>query len=72
MHPARLAEVFHVFCTRHRDPQEARCGAAGRGPNLETVIREYDRLRAAGVRQYFDQQWCNPNLYDLMINTNAL
>ena len=41
----------------------------GVAPNLETVIREYDRLRATGIRQYFDQEWCNPNLYDLMINT---
>jgi cytidylate kinase len=67
-------EVFHVFLyapieIRKKRVAERRGAGPGGAPNLETVIREYDRLRAAGVRQYFDQQWCNPNLYDLMINT---
>jgi cytidylate kinase len=63
-------EVFHVFLyapIEIRKKRVAERRAACR--NLEAVIREYDRLRAAGVRQYFDQEWCNPNLYDLMINT---
>ena len=67
-------EVFHVFLyapieIRKKRVAERRAAGPGGAPNLETVIREYDRLRAAGIRQYFDQQWCNPNLYDLMINT---
>jgi len=54
MHPARLAGgLSRVSVRAHRDPQEARGGAAGSVPNLEAVIREYDRLRAAGVRQIF-------------------
>ena len=66
-------EVFHVFLyapieIRKKRVAERRDRAAG-AADLEAVIREYDRLRAAGVRQYFEQEWCNPNLYDLMINT---
>jgi cytidylate kinase len=70
----RCPDVFHVFLyapieiRKKRVAERLRAGPRG-SSDLETVIREYDRLRAAGVRQYFDQQWCNPNLYDLMINT---
>jgi len=67
-------EVFHVFLYAPMEIRKKRVaerrGAGPKGaPDLEAVIREYDRLRAAGVRRYFDQEWCNPNLYDLMINT---
>jgi cytidylate kinase len=65
-------EVFHVFLYAPIETRKKRVAERLRaGSNLETVIREYDRLRAAGVRQYFGQQWCNPNLYDLMINTKC-
>jgi len=61
---------FTCFCSRpSRSARSAWRNGGQRARNLEAVIREYDRLRAAGVRQYFDQEWCNPNLYDLMINT---
>jgi cytidylate kinase len=67
-------EVFHVFLyapmeIRKKRVAERREPAPGGTPNLEAVIREYDHLRAAGIRQYFEQEWCNPNLYDLMINS---
>ena len=67
-------EVFHVFLYAPIEIRKKRV-AERRGPcprgasDVEAVIREYDRLRAAGVRQYFEQEWCNPNLYDLMLNT---
>ena len=32
-------------------------------------MRDMDRKRAAYIRRYFQQEWCNPHLYDLMINT---
>ena len=63
-------EIFHVFLYAPIEIRKKRVAERrGTRPNLEAVIREYDRLRAAGVRQYFEQEWCNPNLYDLMINT---
>ena len=67
-------DVFHVFLyapieIRKKRVAERRGPCPKGTPDLEAVIREYDRLRAAGVRRYFDQEWCNPNLYDLMLNT---
>jgi cytidylate kinase len=66
--------VFHVFLyapieIRKKRVAERRGPCPKGAPDLEAVVRECDRLRASGIRQYFDQQWCNPNLYDLMINT---
>jgi cytidylate kinase len=63
-------EVFHVFLYAPMETRKKRVAERLKAcPDLEAAIRECDRLRAAGVRQYFEQQWCNPNLYDLMINT---
>ena len=67
-------DVFHVFLyapieIRKQRVAERRGPCPKGAPDLEAVIREYDHLRAAGVRRYFDQEWCNPNLYDLMLNT---
>jgi cytidylate kinase len=67
-------EVFHVFLYAPIEIRKQRVlerrGPSPRGaPDLGAAIREYDRLRAAGIRQYFEQAWCNPNLYDLMLNT---
>jgi cytidylate kinase len=67
-------EVFHVFLyapieIRKKRVEERRGASAKGARDLEALVREYDRLRAAGIRQYFDQEWCNPNLYDLMLNT---
>ncbi len=69
-------EVFHVFLyapieIRKKRVAERHGARPGGAADLEAVIREYDRLRAAGVRQYFEQEWCNPNLYDLMLNTKC-
>jgi len=69
-------EVFHVFLyapleTRKTRVAERLATRPGGARDVEAVIREYDHLRAAGVRQYFEQEWCNPNLYDLMINTRS-
>jgi len=45
-------EVFHVFLYAPIEIRKKRVAERrGVAPNLETVIREYDRLRAAGIRQ---------------------
>jgi cytidylate kinase len=64
------ADVFNVFLyapikIRMRRVEEL----LGSRPDLETVIRESDRSRAGYIRRYFDQDWWNPFLYDLMVNT---
>lgn len=62
--------VFHVFLYAPMALRMKRAAALlGDAPDLEQRIREKDRERAAGVRHYFGQEWCNPNLYDLMLNT---
>ncbi len=63
-------DVFNVFLyaplrMRIRRIEEL----LGPRPDLESVIRESDRARAAYIRRYFDQDWWNPFLYDLMVNT---
>ena len=65
------ADVFNVFLyapikIRMRRVEEL----VGSRSDLETVIRESDRSRAAYIRRYFDQDWWNPFLYDLMVNTS--
>jgi cytidylate kinase len=67
-------DVFHVFLyapieIRKKRVVERKGAHPGGARALEAMVREYDRLRAAGIRRYFDQEWCNPNLYDLMLNT---
>ncbi len=41
----------------------------GARPDLEDTVRENDGARADYIRKYFGQDWCNPYLYDLMVNT---
>jgi cytidylate kinase len=36
------------------------------------IVTETDRHRAEYVRQYYGPDWTNPDLYDLVINTNKL
>lgn len=67
-----VADVFHVFLyAPMRQRLERAAGLLGKVPDLEQRIREKDRQRAAGVRHYFGQDWCNPNLYDLMLDTSC-
>jgi cytidylate kinase len=62
--------VFSVFLYA---PIELRTERIARvRPNeadLEAAIRENDAARVAFIRRYFGQDWCNPYLYDLMVNT---
>ena len=65
-------DVFHVFVygpwkdkvrrVRERVPEAADAGV---------LIREKDRKRSAYIHRFFDQDWCNPHLYDLMINSQT-
>jgi hypothetical protein len=41
----------------------------GERPDLEEYIRQNDRARAEYILKYFGQHWCNPHLYDMMINS---
>ncbi len=64
----RDPSAFHVYVyaplkermARLRDREPA-------GTDLATAARERDARRAAYIRHYFDQEWRNPHLYQLMI-----
>ena len=69
------ADAFHVFLYApmglRRRRMAKRQGRDPGSPDLETEIRQNDRARAAYIRRNFDQEWCNPHLYDLMIDTKC-
>jgi len=64
------SDVFHVFiyapradrlhrvCDRHADRQEA-----------ESALETTDQERASLIRRFFNQDWSNRHLYDLMISS---
>lgn len=63
-------DVFHVFLYA---PMKLRLERVeqelGSQPDLEAVIRERDNARVEFIQKYFGQDWLNPYLYDLMVNT---
>ncbi|HJT86342.1 MAG TPA: cytidylate kinase-like family protein [Bryobacteraceae bacterium] len=63
-------DVFRVFLYAPLALRAQRM-AERLGPraDLEDIIRENDSARAAYIRRYFAQDWCNPYLYELMLNT---
>jgi len=67
-------EVFHVFVYAplelRKQRVSERSGPAGAPrPGLEEFVRQNDRARADYILKYFGQHWCNPHLYDIMINS---
>ena len=40
---------------------------SGRGSNLEALLEERDRQRAAYVQRYFNRDWTDRRLYHLMV-----
>jgi cytidylate kinase len=63
-------DVFRVFLYARREYRRKRVvQRLGERPKLDELIRESDRQRAEYIERYFSQEWCNPYLYELMINT---
>lgn len=64
--------VFHVFV--YAPMAEKLGGVRRRFPgerDPEAVLHEMDRERAGYIREYFQRNWCDPHLYDLMINSHC-
>lgn len=67
-------DVFHVFVYAPIELRKRRV-AERSSPNgaarldVEELVRENDRSRAEYIQKYFGQHWCNPHLYDIMINS---
>ena len=36
------------------------------------LVRESDRMRARYIKRYYYEDWTNPNLYDIVVNTNRM
>lgn len=63
-------DVFHVFVYGPMELRKRRViERMGERPDLEEFIRQNDRARAEYILKYFGQHWCNPHLYDMMINS---
>jgi hypothetical protein len=64
------AQVFHVFL---RAPLALKLerGAqhVGHQVDIESVIREHDEGQASFVREHFELDWRDPQLYDLVVDT---
>jgi cytidylate kinase len=64
-------DVFHVFVYAPIEFRKRRAAErSGARPDMEEFVRQNDRTRAEYIQKYFGQHWCNPHLYDLMINSN--
>jgi cytidylate kinase len=62
-------DVFHVFVYASREERLRRLRERlGPGADLELVLEETDRERAAYVRRHFGENWLDPRLYHLMVN----
>jgi cytidylate kinase len=63
------SDVFHVFVYAAREERLRRLRERlGPGAELELVLEETDRERAAYVRRHFGENWLDPRLYHLMVN----
>lgn len=66
------AGVFHVFVYGPLQEKIARLRRrfpAERDP--EALLRDMDRRRAAYIREYFQRDWCDRYLYNLMLNSHC-
>jgi len=65
-------DAFHVFVYASLEVRKRRVAErSGERPDLEEFVRMNDRTRAEYILKYFGQHWCNPHLYDLMIDSRC-
>jgi len=63
------ADVFHVFVYASRDERVRRLRhRLGPKADVDALIEQVDRERAAYVRQHFGCNWLDARLYHLMVN----
>jgi len=63
-------DTLHVFIYAPWRERVARVrNRVAAGVDVDATIREIDRQRAAFIRKFFQQDWRNPHLYDLMISS---
>jgi cytidylate kinase len=63
-------EIFHVFLYAPRALRVARSvQLVSEHADVESMIEEHDAAQAAFVREHFGLDWRDPQLYNLMIDT---
>jgi cytidylate kinase len=63
-------DVFHVFVYGPREERLARLRARlAAGTDLEAALEDTDRERTAYVRRNYGENWLDPRLYHLMVNS---
>jgi cytidylate kinase len=61
-------DALHVFLYGPFERRVARVARTAKpGENPEEMVRATDRMRHAYIRRFFNQEWTNPHLYDLML-----
>jgi hypothetical protein len=64
------ADAFHVFIYAPRAERLRRvCGRHATRAEAEAALQARDQERAGLIRRYFNQDWANRHLYDLMISS---
>jgi len=64
--------VFHVFVYANWEERVRKIRERkGAGKDVESMIRSIDAERSEYVRLHFRQNWLNPYLYDMMINSKG-
>ncbi len=63
-------DVFHAFIYANREDRVDRIRArVGTGTDVDALIRSIDAQRTEYVRLNYGENWLNPYLYDVMINS---
>jgi cytidylate kinase len=62
-------DTFHLFLYGPWNERLRRVRQRFPNADCATLAQEMDRKRSAYIREYFQKEWCNPHLYDLMMNT---
>jgi hypothetical protein len=66
----RRSDTFHVFIYAPRAERLKRVRSRhANQAEAEAALAARDQERAALIRRYFNQDWCNRHLYDLMISS---
>ncbi len=63
-------DVFHAFIYAQRAERIRRVQErVPLGTNVDALIRSVDAERAEYIRLHYDENWFNPYLYDIMIDS---
>jgi len=66
------SDVFHVFVYAQWTERVRKIqGRVAPGTNADALIRSIDEQRVGYIRLHYSQNWLNPHLYDMMIDSKG-